>query len=125
MDGRNLSIIHSTDLVEPIGLTIDYVQQLLFWIDAVRDRIESSSTDGSNRRVISDEGIFHPFDITLYRDDLYFTDILTGLRKVSRHGGTVTTVIDRVNLCEEVAGIEVLSSEHQPAGMNSSNSNDY
>ena len=117
MDGRNRSIIHSTDLIEPIGLTIDYNQQVLFWIDTVRDRIETSSTDGSNRRVISNEGIFRPFDITLYRDALYFTDILAGLRKVDSSGGTVIDVINSDNLCEGVAGIEVVSADRQPAGI--------
>ena len=52
MDGSNRSVIHSTNLIWPNALTLDYVSQVLYWADASLNKIESSYVDGSNRRVI-------------------------------------------------------------------------
>ena len=117
MDGENRTVIHDSDLVEPNGLTLDYDQLVLYWIDAYRDMIECSSVNGSNRRVVSSERIFQPFDISFYRGTLYFTDLLTGVNKVASNGGTVTTVFSSHHLCSETVGIEVVTSEQQPTGM--------
>ena len=118
MDGKNRSIIVSTDLIAPISLTLDYDLQLLFWIDGVLNRIETSNTDGSNREnVMASQLIFRPFDITLYRGTLFFSDVTVGLNRVDVNGGAVTNVFSSTDLCEEIARIEVVSSERQQNGM--------
>lgn len=118
MDGRNRSIILNTDLMQPISLTIDYNLQRLFWIDRAVNRIESSNIDGSNREnVMINQLIFSPFDVTLYRGTLFFSDIITGLNRVDVDGGVITNIFSSRDLCEDIARIEVVSSERQPNGM--------
>ena len=114
MDGKNQTVIVDTNLVWPNGLTLDSYQQVLYWIDAYLDRIESSSVNGSRRIVVSSERIYRPFGISVYRGILYFTDSFTGVNIVTSNGGTVRTIYN--NLCDDAIGIEVVSAERQPAG---------
>ena len=112
MDGTGRSVIHDTGLVWPNGLTLDHAAQVLYWIDANHDRIESSFVNGSNRIVVASSGISRPFSITLFRDKLFFTDRRT-IRSVPKTGGTVQTIN---NLCAFAYGIEVVAEERQPNG---------
>lgn len=113
MDGKNRTVIHDTDLERPNGLTLEYTQQTLYWIDTNQNRIESSTVDGSNRRLISSDRTGSPFGITLYRDILYFTE-REEVKTVPSSGGIVKIIID--NFCAKAFGIVVVSAERQPAG---------
>lgn len=37
------------DLVQPSGLAIDYEEEMLYWTDAVTEKIERSYLNGTNR----------------------------------------------------------------------------
>ncbi|XP_029644139.1 very low-density lipoprotein receptor isoform X1 [Octopus sinensis] len=60
----------------PNGLTIDYENQRLYWIDAKLRKIESSNLNGGQRITIlsSRRYILFPFAITVFEDTLYWTD---------------------------------------------------
>ena len=113
MNGENRTVLHDTGLQQPYGLTLEYGQQILYWIDAGLVRIERSNVDGSNRGVVVSRGIYTPFGISVYRDTLYFTD--EGVYSVSINGGDVTAMFD--SICADTVGIEVVSAERQPIGM--------
>lgn len=112
MNGENWTVLFDTGLREPYGLTIDYDQQMLYWIDANHDQIERSSVDGTSRRLVVSRGIYNPFGISVYRNTVYFTD--EGVFSVSVSGGSVSTVFD--STCADTVGIEVASIERQPSG---------
>ena len=117
MDGKNRTVIHDTDLIWPNGLALDYSQQILYWSDGNHGRIESSTVDGSNRRVVSSQRIYQPFGISVYRSRLYFTDFFTGVNTIPLVNGvgSANTILN--SLCENAVGIEVVSIERQPIGM--------
>jgi hypothetical protein len=77
MDGKDRTVLHSTNVVWPNALTIDYTTQTLYWIDAKLDYIESSFRDGTQRQVLYREINVHfrPFGLTFFRDKLYMADI--------------------------------------------------
>lgn len=53
-----------------------FVIQRLYFADAWTDRIESCNVDGSDRTVLLNRRFyFHPFDLTLYDDRIYWTDL--------------------------------------------------
>ena len=52
MSGENRTILHDTGLYLPTALAVDYERQLLYWVDVLYNRIESSGVDGSNRRTV-------------------------------------------------------------------------
>ena len=74
MDGTRRQTIVDSDLIWPNALTIDRSRQILYWGDASLDKIESSDVDGSNRRVLLQEGVLHPFSIAVFNDTLYWSD---------------------------------------------------
>ena len=73
MDGSDRRVLHNTGLTWPNGLTIDYADQKIYWVDASRDRIEYSNVDGSGRFVLLSQ-LDHPFSITLEGNLLFWTD---------------------------------------------------
>ena len=72
MSGNGRFLLHSTNLVWPNGLTIDYDTQNIYWVD--RSRLETSKSDGSQRRLLTTIGLLHPFGITVCAGMLYWTD---------------------------------------------------
>ena len=116
MDGSNRSVIHSTNLIWPNGLTLDYLAQVLYWADAQLDKIESSNVDGSNRRVIVSNGINHPFGITLFEDKLYFTDWVGDIRSVNKSGESSVQILYQTDCDSRPNGIQVFSEQRQLPG---------
>ncbi|XP_067144345.1 low-density lipoprotein receptor-related protein 4-like [Centruroides vittatus] len=74
LDGSYRKPIINTSLFWPNGLTIDYPTKRLYWADAKHHVIESSNLDGSGRRRVIDQGLPHPFAITVFEDTIYWTD---------------------------------------------------
>ena len=117
MDGMGRTVLHSSGLIWPNGITLDHSAQILYWIDGHHDKIESSNTDGSNRIIIANAYIYKPFSITVFREMIYFTDRQTGINAVPKAtGGTVQVLYN--NLCDITLGIEVVAEERQPTGNN-------
>jgi hypothetical protein len=48
----------------PNGLSIDYVAERLYWVDAKLDKIETSTLDGNNRVTLI-QNVPHPFGLTV------------------------------------------------------------
>ena len=118
MDGSNRSVIHSTNLIWPNALTLDYVSEVLYWADASLDKIESSYVDGSNRRVIVSTGVYHPFGITLLEDKLYFSDWeVRGILLTNKSGGQGVQPLTTNSLCPVASGIQIIAEERQPQGV--------
>lgn len=50
----------SSDLESPEGIAVDHVSRLLFWTDSLRDTVEVSKLDGSQRRVLFHTELVNP-----------------------------------------------------------------
>jgi len=119
MDGTSRTVLHSTNLVWPNALTLDYSSQTLYWMDASLDKLESSSVNGFNRRLLSTNSrIQHPFGITIYQSVLYWSDWQSNSILSARvtSPGTVSTVLSGLLL--DPMGIHVVSLDRQPTAFN-------
>ncbi|XP_022326935.2 low-density lipoprotein receptor-related protein 4-like isoform X2 [Crassostrea virginica] len=98
MDGSGRSVIADTSLFWPNGLTLDYATDKLYWADAKHHVIECSNLDGSSRRTVINTGLPHPFALTLFEDELYWTDWHTkSINKANKFTGNgVETVYNRL-----------------------------
>ncbi|KAL8606483.1 hypothetical protein ACOMHN_037714 [Nucella lapillus] len=76
MNGLHRKTIINDLITWPNGLTIDYVDDRLYWIDAKTHQIGSSDLDGNNRRMIlrGHQFLGHPFAITVFEDYVYWSD---------------------------------------------------
>ena len=117
MDGTSREVLHSTGLVRPNALTLDYDNQILYWMDAFLKRLESSNADGSNHKLLSTTQLVHPFGITFFEKRLYWTDRQTNaIYSASVNRPTVVSVV-KSGLRLDPMGISVVSAERQPAGL--------
>ncbi|XP_038073060.1 low-density lipoprotein receptor-related protein 2-like [Patiria miniata] len=75
LDGGNRTSVVDSDLHWPNGVTID--ADYLYWCDAFLNKIERSDLSGQNRELVIDlnpYGDLHPYDLDVYRGDVYWTD---------------------------------------------------
>ena len=114
MDGTSRTVLHSTGLSNPYGLTIDYENQILYWIDDGYNRIESSYVNGTGRVILTNSSIYYPIDIAYFGGNVYWTDqVYDGIYSASVDPITVATVTSFTN----PYGISVFSEEGQPEGI--------
>ncbi|CAO1412555.1 unnamed protein product [Diamesa serratosioi] len=79
MDGSNRNVILWDNIRWVNGLTLDYVNKRLFWVDVKEYSISSSNYDGQKRQSVLDSYKYlnHPFSITTFEDMIYWTDWTT------------------------------------------------
>jgi len=53
MAGSLKKALIEKDLSQPSGLAVDFDEKMLYWTDAVREKIERSLLDGTGREVCS------------------------------------------------------------------------
>uniref|UniRef100_A0A803VR23 Low-density lipoprotein receptor-related protein 2 n=1 Tax=Ficedula albicollis TaxID=59894 RepID=A0A803VR23_FICAL len=113
MDGKEKTVIISTKLEWPNGLTIDYTNDKLYWTDAHLNYIEYSDLDGHHRHTVYDGTLSHPFAITVFEDTIYWTDWNTRtVEKGNKYDGSERTVL--VNTTHRPFDIHVYHPYRQP-----------
>lgn len=122
MAGSLKRAIIDKDLSQPSGLAIDYEERMLYWTDAVREKIERSTMDGKNREVLVSATIY-PFAITVFRNYIYWTDLqLRGVYRAEKHTGA--NMIEMVKRLEDSPrDIHVYSKSRQICQANPCNQN--
>lgn len=102
MDGSNMTRIltHEDDVAWPNALTIDYFSERLYWADAHLDYIASADFDGKHKHVVlSGEKVPHVFAITLFEDNLFWTDWnLKSINRANKFTGTLFCKKNYINI---------------------------
>lgn len=117
MDGNGIAILFQNNLQRPYAISVDFIDQVLYWADAGLDRIESANVDGSNRRVVISSGLDEPYDLTLLGDMIYVSDTNLGILAANKSGAQPVEVIYS-RFCEHVGpvGIQAVAQERQLFG---------
>lgn len=112
MAGSLKRVIIDRDLSQPSGLAIDYDEKMLYWTDAVREKIERSNLLGDNREVLITATIY-PFAITVFRNYIYWTDLqLRGVYRAEKHtGANMIEMVKRLD--DSPRDIHIFSSSQQ------------
>jgi len=118
MDGTNRHFIVTEKIEWPNGLTLDYATRTVYWADARLDYIGATDYFGHGRRKVVD-GVKHPFALTLFEENLYYTDWAhRGIVRVSKDGYTsVGKEIMKDNLTRPM-DIHVYHLSRQPTAYN-------
>ncbi|XP_076640079.1 low-density lipoprotein receptor-related protein 6 isoform X1 [Colletes latitarsis] len=76
MNGDPLTreVIISDDIFWPNGLTVDYDNELVYWVDGRLKFIAVMDYYGKNRRKVVEQGLDYPFAVTFFDHRLYWTD---------------------------------------------------
>lgn len=77
LDGKNIKKLFGRPRVEwPNGISIDYIAERIYWVDARQDYIASSDLHGDYFKVIvsHDEVVSHPFAVAVFKNTMYWDD---------------------------------------------------
>ncbi|XP_015265029.1 PREDICTED: prolow-density lipoprotein receptor-related protein 1 [Gekko japonicus] len=121
MSGEGRRVIHKETGSGgwPNGLTVDYLEKRILWIDARSDAIYSALYDGSGHIEVlrGHEYLSHPFAVTLYGGEVYWTDWRTNtLAKANKWTGHNVTVVQRTNT--QPFDLQVYHPSRQPLAPN-------
>ena len=124
MDGSELKVLVNKRVGWPNGITIDYADKIVYWVDARYDYIDAIDYNGQNRRTIvrGVDVIPHPFALSILDDYIYVTDwILNGIVKIhKRTNSSASAQIILKNLSRPM-DIQVISQQRQPSAENPCN----
>ncbi|KAL1227595.1 Low-density lipoprotein receptor-related protein [Trichinella spiralis] len=74
MDGQSWQVLHHKKLSWPNSVAVDYVRDMVYWMDAKYKLIERSRLDGSEREVVASKGVHHPFDMVVFDGRVFWSD---------------------------------------------------
>ncbi|KAK3083345.1 hypothetical protein FSP39_020255 [Pinctada imbricata] len=117
MAGNRRTTIVGSDLGWPNGLSIDYDEDMIYWADALKDRIERVNLNGQYREVIVQSTV-HPYSMTVFGHYVYWTDwTLHGVYRAEKHTGAGMTVM-KEGILNRPMGITVYSGRRQKCDVN-------
>ena len=119
MDGSYRTTLHSSGLHNVIGLTLDYQNQTLYWMEhRCYGRIERSSVNGTNRETIISSGLCYPWALSYFAGTLYLTERYYWSRRI--HSVSVTQPITMNTIVSSLGyypyDIKVITEEKQQIG---------
>ncbi|KAL4220501.1 Low-density lipoprotein receptor-related protein 2 [Mactra antiquata] len=80
--GENRITIIDTDILHPRGLTIDYTEDMLYWVDSKKDTIECTDFIGHNRRTVAYVSGTILTGISVFENYLFITEQMQGHLRV-------------------------------------------
>lgn len=73
MDGSRAKVLVD-NMKWPNGISLDWPNGRLYWVDAKAQTIESVTIDGKDRRVVLSDMVKHPYGVAVFEDKLYWSD---------------------------------------------------
>ncbi|XP_049310082.1 putative vitellogenin receptor isoform X1 [Bactrocera dorsalis] len=74
MDGSNSMPLVTENIHWPNGIALDMHNNRIYWVDAKLATIESTRSDGTDRRRILDNIMKHPYGLAVFEDNIYWSD---------------------------------------------------
>ncbi|KAJ9584469.1 hypothetical protein L9F63_021194, partial [Diploptera punctata] len=119
MSGQHRIVVVRVDQVTdgawPNGLTLDYILERIYWIDARSDSIHTTFYNGTDHREVmrGHEMLSHPFAIALFDNYVYWTDWRTNaVIRANKWNGSDISVIQRT--LTQPFDIQILHPSRQP-----------
>jgi DNA-binding beta-propeller fold protein YncE len=77
MDGSDRRVVANHSIEWPNGLTFDKTTNRIYWSDAQLNRIEFVDMTTSERSILVQDTVFHPFSMAVFEDNLFWSDWIT------------------------------------------------
>ncbi|CAH0549992.1 unnamed protein product [Brassicogethes aeneus] len=110
MDGTNDKPFVTNDIHWPNGLTLDLPNERIYWTDARKMSLESIKLDGTDRRIVLNGIVKHPYAIAVFEDRLFWSDWAThSIQYCNKFTGKNHTTLIKENR-EYIYGVSIYHS---------------
>ncbi|XP_014239724.1 sortilin-related receptor-like isoform X1 [Cimex lectularius] len=98
LDGENIkNLFVAPTVVWPNGVSIDFIGERIYWVDAKLDYIASANLDGKYMRKVVKSSIIHPYSVAVFKDDIFWDDwSLESIFSTDKDGTEATPAIRTV-----------------------------
>ena len=95
--GQNVETVVGKGLVQPTGLAIDYIEGMIYYADAILEKIERCALDCKTPETLITSAIY-PYSLTVFGDYIYWSDIsLRGIYRAEKYtGARLETLVTRL-----------------------------
>ncbi|OQV14980.1 Low-density lipoprotein receptor-related protein 2 [Hypsibius exemplaris] len=95
--GTNIEVVVSKGLVQPTGLAIDYADDMIYYADAILEKLERCKLDCVTPETLITSAIY-PYALTVWGDYIYWSDIsLRGIYRAEKYSGArLETLVSRL-----------------------------
>lgn len=73
MDGTEPKVLIG-NVAWPNGITLDWPNRRIYWVDAQSQSIESATIEGQDRRKVLEGFLSHPYGIAVFENRIYWSD---------------------------------------------------
>lgn len=97
LDGSDIrELFTKPHVIWPNGVTIDYIAERVYWVDASKDYIASCDLHGNQFKTViqQDARVAHPFAVAVFKDSMYWDDWkMNSIFTADKDQGIMTRVI--------------------------------
>lgn len=119
LNGVDRTALVTDNIVWPNGITLDLLNQRLYWVDSKLHTLSSIDVQGGGRRtlIIDEDKLAHPLGLTVFEERVFWTDVSNNaiLSANRLTGGDITPVAEHLSSPEDIILYHNLK---QPAGRN-------
>ncbi|GFS88438.1 putative vitellogenin receptor [Nephila pilipes] len=108
MDGTNLTVIVAKEIFWPSALTVDQIQEMIYWSDIKLGAVMCADFNGLKRRTVIARHMVAPLSMTMFEDYVYWSDRKTDrLIRCYKFGGKNCTTVH-----QKIAKVEAMIIVH-------------